>query len=93
MIFSGKVHNVVYENEDFKILKFMLDGAPQILTVKGRFPVQSTSIGSWVCFEGDMVQHPQYGQQINVTTSFMCLVVGEVSGPIWRQLTSCQKLV
>lgn len=69
MIFSGKVQNIVYENGDFKIIKCLLDGRSTVLTVRGNFPVQKVEIGSWVCFEGDEVSHPQYGKQLRVTRS------------------------
>jgi len=69
LIFSGKVKNVVYENDTFKIVKLVLDDTSKVVTVKGHFPVQSVSVGAWLCFEGEETTHSQYGKQIAVTRS------------------------
>lgn len=71
-VYSGRVQRVVYENEDFRILSFVLDSGPdknQAITVKGNFPAQVVDIGSWLSFEGSWLDHPQYGRQLTVTRS------------------------
>jgi exodeoxyribonuclease V alpha subunit len=76
--FSGRVINVVYSNEDFRILKVDLDGsdvqAPA--SVKGSFRAQNVSVGSWLSFEGRWTNDPKYGRQITVVRS-------PVSVPQW----------
>lgn len=71
-VFSGRVQRVVYENDDFRILSFVLDSGPdknRAVTVKGNFPAQIVDIGSWLSFEGSWTDHPQYGRQLTVTRS------------------------
>lgn len=70
-VLSGTVLNIVYENDDFKILKVLLDNSSVItpVSVKGNFPAQNVKVGTWVSFEGKWSRHPQYGQQLTVTRS------------------------
>lgn len=69
-VFSGRVSSVVYQNDDFRILKFIEDGGSAMpFTVKGNFPAQNVVVGSWVAFEGKWISHPQYGRQVSVTRS------------------------
>ena len=69
MSFSGRVNNIIYENEDFKIIKVLLDdsvdGYP--LTVKGNFPGKALEIGSWINFDAKWVDDKKYGKQLSVT--------------------------
>ena len=71
MIYSGTVVSVVYENEDFRILRLNLDegGGSGQVTAKGNFPAQDIGPGSWVTFEGKWSNNPQYGKQLQVTRS------------------------
>jgi exodeoxyribonuclease V alpha subunit len=72
--FSGRVTSVVYQTEDFRILKALLDGGkPTPVTIRGHFPAQNVVLGSWVSFEAKWVDHPQYGKQLNVTRSPVAL--------------------
>lgn len=69
-MFSGRVTSVVYQAEDFRILKALIDGGkPQPVTVRGHFPAQNVVLGSWVSFEAKWVTHAQYGRQLTVTRS------------------------
>lgn len=68
--FSGRVTSVVYQSEDFRILKAVIDGGkPHPVTVRGHFPAQNVVLGSWVSFEAKWVTHSQYGKQLTVTRS------------------------
>lgn len=68
--YSGRVTSVVYQSEDFRILKALLDeGNPQPVTVRGHFPAQNVVLGSWISFEAKWVRHAQYGKQLTVTRS------------------------
>jgi len=68
--YSGRVTSVVYQSEDFRILKAVLDdGRPTPVTVRGHFPAQNVTLGSWVSFEAKWITHPQYGKQLTVTRS------------------------
>ena len=71
LVYSGTVSSVVYESEDFRILKLLLDedtvGKP--ITAKGNFPAQNVGVGTWVTFEGKWVENEQYGRQLTVTRS------------------------
>lgn len=79
-VFSGRVLAVVYQTEDFRIAKVVLDEqeTPTPITVKGHFPAQNVQVGSWVSFAGKWVKHPQYGKQLSVTRS-------PVSVPSWTE--------
>lgn len=70
-IFSGTVSSLVYENDDFKIVRLIIDNDsnPTPVSCKGNFPAQEISIGTWVSFEGYWDNHPQYGRQLTVTRS------------------------
>lgn len=69
-VYSGTVASLVYENEDFHIIRLILDeDKGQLTTVKGHFPAQNISIGTWVSFEGKWQNHAQYGKQLTVTRS------------------------
>lgn len=77
--YSGRVTSVLYQVEDFCILKAVLDGGkPLPVTLKGAFPAQDVSVGSWLSFEAHWDQHPQYGKQLTVTRS-------PVAVPAWTE--------
>lgn len=67
-VFSGRVNTVVYNSEEFFIIKFTTDEGGSH-TAKGYFPFQNVKVGTWVSFEGSWVSHEQYGKQISVTRS------------------------
>jgi exodeoxyribonuclease V alpha subunit len=71
LIFSGTVSSVLYENEDFRILRVVLDGgnAYETTVVKGNFPAQEVAPGTWVTFAGKWVEHSKYGKQLQVERS------------------------
>lgn len=66
-VFSGRVNTIVYENEDFKILKVLLDESDSTfpMTVKGNF-YGKVSIGDWISFEAKWHKDPKYGKQLSV---------------------------
>lgn len=75
-IYTGRVKRVLYADPkgDFRILSVVLDKDSQgstfrTVTAKGHFPAQQVVDGSWVSFEGEWINHPQYGRQIQVTRS------------------------
>lgn len=69
-VYSGRVSSVIHKEDDFRILKVMLDeGSGLPMTVIGHFPAQNVVLGSWVAFAAKWVQHPQYGRQLSVTRS------------------------
>jgi len=68
-VYSGRVSSVVYQSDDFRIAKVILDGNMTPVTVKGHFPAQNVAPGSWVSFAGKWVNHAQYGRQLMVTRS------------------------
>jgi exodeoxyribonuclease V alpha subunit len=69
-VFSGTVSSVVYENDDFRILKVLLDdGEKYPISAKGNFPAQDIQVGTWVSFEGVWKDDPQYGRQLSVIRS------------------------
>ena len=68
--YSGRVSSIIFQNEDFRIAKIMLDGErPTPVTVTGHFPAQNVVVGSWVSFAGKWIKHPKYGKQLSVTRS------------------------
>lgn len=68
--YTGRVSSVMYETEDFRIAKVVLDGGKGTpVTVKGHFPAQHVGVGSWISFAGKWIDHPQYGKQLSVTRS------------------------
>jgi exodeoxyribonuclease V alpha subunit len=66
--FSGRVSTVVFSSSDFAIIKIVLDGHPsyQTTSVRGNFANLKVKIGSWVGFDGNWDDHPQYGRQLLV---------------------------
>lgn len=72
-IYSGTVVALVYESEDFRIVKLRLDTGGMSVTAKGDFYAQTVRIGSWVSFEGRWEEHSQYGRQLQVLRSPICL--------------------
>lgn len=66
--FTGRINTVVYENEDFRILKVYIDKSKKKfpVTVKGNF-YGKIAVGDWVSFEADWVQDKKYGKQLSVT--------------------------
>jgi exodeoxyribonuclease V alpha subunit len=68
-IYSGTVSSLVYENEDFRIVKLVMDETSKIITVKGNFPAQNIGVGAWVSFEGKWVRDSRYGDQLSVVRS------------------------
>lgn len=69
-VFSGTVSSVVYESDDFRILKILLDdGERYPISAKGNFPAQEIQVGTWVSFEGVWKEDPQYGKQLSVLRS------------------------
>lgn len=67
-LYSGTVTNVIYEADDFRIVRIMLDDTPTQVTAKGHFPAQDVRIGTWVSFEAKWTDS-QYGRQLTVTRS------------------------
>lgn len=69
MSYTGRVNNIIYENEDFKIIKVLLDNSADSfpIVVKGNFPGKALEIGSWVSFEAKEVEDAKYGKQLSVT--------------------------
>jgi|APSaa5957512535_1039671.scaffolds.fasta_scaffold05999_2 exodeoxyribonuclease V alpha subunit len=68
--YSGRVAAIIYQNDDFRIAKVVLDGeATTSVTVTGAFPAQNIVVGSWVSFAAKWVTHRQYGRQLSVTRS------------------------
>ena len=70
-ILSGTVANVVYESDDFRIVKLILDNShiKHPVSCKGSFPAQQIQVGTWVSFEGFWDNHPQWGPQLSVVRS------------------------
>jgi exodeoxyribonuclease V alpha subunit len=69
--FSGRVHTVVWadDTKGFYVLRMVLDGKPlssEIPVVKGSVPGLLVEVGTWFGFEGEWVQHSQYGKQISI---------------------------
>jgi len=69
MSYTGRVNNIIYENEDFKIIKVLLDNSASSypIVVKGNFPGKPLEIGSWVSFKAKEVEDKKYGKQLSVT--------------------------
>lgn len=68
-VLYGRVRSISYENtpSSFYIVKMVLDGTNQMVSVKGVVPGLSVTIGSWFGFEGTLTHHPQYGDQYQIT--------------------------
>lgn len=69
--FSGRVHTVVWadDTKGFYVLRMVLDGRPSqgdIPVVKGSVPGLPMEVGTWFGFEGEWVQHSQYGRQLSI---------------------------
>lgn len=83
-VFSGRVSTVVYQSEDYRVLKVLLDSdgegttSPTPVSVTGYFPSQDVQVGSWVSFAAEWSNHPRYGRQLKVTRS-------PVSIPSWTE--------
>jgi exodeoxyribonuclease V alpha subunit len=77
--YSGRVNNIIYENNGFYILKMTIeddstidlsDGTQlgiNLQVVKGNIPGLEVQIGTWVGFEGKVVNDKKYGEQIQIT--------------------------
>ncbi len=72
-VFSGRVSRVIHQNDDYRVLKVLLDsdGSPSTapLSVTGYFPSQDVQVGSWVSFAAKWEDNPRYGRQLKVTRS------------------------
>ncbi|MFA6234555.1 MAG: helix-hairpin-helix domain-containing protein, partial [Bacteroidota bacterium] len=73
-LFSGRVHNVLYEDAEsaFYIIRLTLDGKistdPEYrVVVRGYIPGMVIKVGSWVGFEADWNTHKEYGKQLAIT--------------------------
>lgn len=70
--FSGRVHSIIFENPNagYYILRMILDGEDPVLgdrpTVRGNVPGINIQIGTWFGFEGEWIQHEQYGKQLSI---------------------------
>lgn len=66
--FSGRVSSVIFENESqgFYILKMMLDGRKDTVSVKGNVLGITVEVGSWFGFEGVWVTHDTHGKQLDI---------------------------
>lgn len=79
MYFSGRIHSVIYEDpaQAFYILKMVLDKAsnvsglftdtPERVSVRGNVPGLTLKVGTWFGFEGDWVNHKDFGPQITIS--------------------------
>ena len=65
--FEGIVDNIVYRNDDngWTVASIRLDGSRGSISAVGVMPFLST--GDRAIFEGDLVEHKDYGRQIRVT--------------------------
>lgn len=69
--FSGRVHTIVWADDSrgFYVLRMVLDGKPttgEVPVVKGSVPGLRIEVGTWFGFEGEWVQHSQYGRQLSI---------------------------
>ena len=79
MYFSGRVITVVYENPEqaFYVLRMLLDRedgtiefvhhSEQQTVVRGYVPGMNPQVGTWLGFEADWTEHPEYGWQLSIT--------------------------
>lgn len=67
--FSGRVHTVVFSNEDqsFYILRMLIDGSDKLETVRGTVPGLSVREGTWFGFDAVWESHSKYGPQLKIT--------------------------
>lgn len=80
-VFSGRVSTVVYQSDDYRVLKVLLDSDSPSFTpvsVTGYFPSQNVQVGSWISFAAKWETHPRYGRQLKVTRS-------PVAVPSWTE--------
>jgi len=68
-IYFGRVRSIMFENTpaSFYIMKMVLDGTSETVSVKGTVPGLGVQIGTWFGFEAEMTRHPQYGKQYQIT--------------------------
>ena len=68
-VYYGRVLSIVYENtpSSFYIMKMMLDGSSETVSVKGTVAGMSVGINTWFGFEASITHHPQYGKQYQIT--------------------------
>ena len=87
MYFTGRIMNVIFENasQSFYILRVKLDqetdeeASPvmdmslgtSVVTVKGNIPGLNVEVGTWFGFEGNWINHPSHGRQIDITRAPM----------------------
>jgi exodeoxyribonuclease V alpha subunit len=66
--FSGRVSSVIFENESqgFYILKMVLDGRTDTVSVKGTVLGITIEVGSWFGFDGVWATHETHGKQIDI---------------------------
>jgi exodeoxyribonuclease V alpha subunit len=67
--FSGRVGSIIFENDaqGFYILRMVLDGQNESVTVRGTVLGITVDVGVWFGFEGDWTVHEQHGRQIAIT--------------------------
>jgi exodeoxyribonuclease V alpha subunit len=67
--FSGRVSSVIFENESqgFYILKMVLDGRTDTVSVKGTILGITVEVGLWFGFDGEWITHEQHGRQLSIT--------------------------
>lgn len=67
--FSGRVSTLIFENEAqaFYILKMVLDGQTDVVTVRGNILGLDVAVGIWFGFEGAWTFHEQHGRQILIS--------------------------
>jgi exodeoxyribonuclease V alpha subunit len=92
-VYYGRVRAIVYENtpSSFYIVKMILDGSSETVSVKGTVAGMSVKIGTWFGFEASVSHHAQYGKQYQITRApvldtwdddkaYSALVSNDVSG-------------
>lgn len=67
-VYFGRVRSIVHENatSSFYILKMVLDGTSETISVKGTVPGVGVKIGTWFGFEASVTHHPKYGKQYQI---------------------------
>lgn len=70
-VYTGRVHTVNFQKDDFYILKVSLDndtgGYRKTVSVKGVIPALTVNIGMWFAFEARESIHEKYGPQLDIT--------------------------